>query len=83
MGRSGTRCRSRCSISVALPARHREKAGKLYLPAVQRMGSEQKRPRLVAPLDDSSVAGQEAAGGGRPRHSLPDANATSARACLP
>lgn len=32
--------RSRCSIPMAPPARHREKAGKHYLPAVQRMVSE-------------------------------------------
>lgn len=46
MGRSGTRSRSRGSIPMAPPARRREKAGKLYLPAVQRMGSDRKRPRL-------------------------------------
>ncbi len=40
-GRPGTRSRCRCSIPMAQPARHREKAGKLYLPAVQRMVSQQ------------------------------------------
>ena len=45
-GRSGIRSRSRCSIPMAQPARHRENAGKLYLPAIQRMVSEQKRSRL-------------------------------------
>ncbi|WP_453973980.1 integrase core domain-containing protein [Amorphus sp. MBR-141] len=40
MGRSDTRSRSRCSIPMAPPARHREKARKLYLPPVQRMVSE-------------------------------------------
>ncbi|QKC98912.1 hypothetical protein EB231_33155 [Mesorhizobium sp. NZP2298] len=59
MGRSGTRPRSRCSIPMAPPARHREKAGKLHLPAVQRMVSEQKWSRLESPLDDSSGAGHE------------------------
>ena len=52
MGRSGTRCRSRCSIPVAPPARHREKAGKLYLPAVQRMGSEHVIDGLYPNLEE-------------------------------
>src|SRR5262245_59783004 len=42
-GRSGIRSRSRCLIPMAQPARHRENVGKLHLPAVQRMVSEQTR----------------------------------------
>ena len=35
-----------------------QKAGKLYLPAVQRWVADQIPPRLQAPLDESSAAGQ-------------------------
>jgi hypothetical protein len=36
---------------LTLPARHREKAGKLYHPAVQRMGAVQVTARLLVQLD--------------------------------
>jgi hypothetical protein len=39
MGRSAKSCRERCSITMAQPARQREKAGKLYPPAIQRLVS--------------------------------------------
>ena len=43
MGQSARRRRLCCSITLAQPARHRDKAGKLYLPAVQKMVSDQTR----------------------------------------
>jgi EAL domain-containing protein (putative c-di-GMP-specific phosphodiesterase class I) len=40
MGRSGIDPRLRCIITMAIPARHPDKAGKLQPPAVQRMVSD-------------------------------------------
>jgi hypothetical protein len=37
---------------MALPARHRDKAGKLYLPAIQRRGSDQMKNGLYFQLDE-------------------------------
>jgi putative transposase len=44
---SATRFRARCTKPVAQPARHRETAGKIQLPAVQSRGSEQVRISVV------------------------------------
>jgi hypothetical protein len=41
MGQSGKEPPSRYGITMANPARHRDKAGKLYLPAIQSSVSEQ------------------------------------------
>jgi hypothetical protein len=46
MGRSATKCRSCCSITMAQPARRRDQAGKLYPPAIQRWVSLQNWNRL-------------------------------------
>lgn len=57
MAQSDTRSRSRCSIPMAPPARHREKAGKLYLPAVQKMVSEHQSIALSVELEGTRVSG--------------------------
>lgn len=51
-GPSAIRCRSRCTIPMAHPARHRDTGRKLHPPAVQRSGAEQTHTGLWSPLDE-------------------------------
>jgi hypothetical protein len=45
---------------MAQPVRHREKAGKLYPPAVQKMGSAQINLGLYSSLDETRGSGHDA-----------------------
>lgn len=58
MGRLAIRCRSRCKIPAAHPARRRDTGRKLYPPAVQRLGADQIGRK---PLDENWHALVEAA----------------------
>jgi len=54
---SDTTSRLRCIIPMASPVRHRERAGKFQLPAVQTMGSLQDAEGLCAKPEETRVSG--------------------------
>lgn len=53
MARSATRCRSRCTITMAHPARHRENRPETLPSGSPKMGADQAHTGLWSPLDES------------------------------